>query len=109
MCNNNLINLKYKPEYARYNQELKDILDVFLKNDKTILPTELKTKTEKFTYINICRTMNKKWQINRACNERFLLENPNKQLQIIYKKTINNKLVEIPYILTKDQEYICSY
>ena len=109
MCNNNLINLKYKPEYARYNQELKDILDLFLKNDKAILPILLKTKTEQNTYINICRTINKKWQINKSCNERYLLENPNNtKLEITYKKTINNKLVDIPYILITGQEYICS-
>ena len=109
MCNNNMIMLKYKAQYARYNQELKNILDVILNNEKAILPYELKTKKESSTNINICRTIAKKWQINQICNKRYLTENPkNETLEVLFKKQIHNKIVNIPYILSINQQYICS-
>jgi hypothetical protein len=61
------------------------------------LPPSLKNKKEKETYINICRTTKKKWEINSQCTERFINEHPdNKTIDISFrdnKKDYSSKLI----------------
>jgi hypothetical protein len=74
MCNNNLFICSYKEQYSRYDVELKQELDHLLEQNK--LSSNLLGKTETFSYINICKSLKKKWEINQLCNEHFMLDNP---------------------------------
>jgi hypothetical protein len=97
MCDNNMFICSYKEEYSRYDTTLKSVLDVFLENESVYLPPSLKNKKEKETYINICRTTKKKWEINNQCTERFINEHPdNKTVDISFrdnKKDYSSKLI----------------
>jgi len=74
MCNNNLFICSYKEQYSRYDIELKKELDYLL--DKNKLSSNLASKDSEFSYINICKSLKKKWEINQLCNEQYISENP---------------------------------
>jgi Uri superfamily endonuclease len=79
---------------------------VFLKTGK--LHHKLKDKTTTETYINICRTLEMKWQLNEECMERFEDEHPeNKKVNVIFKKVINKKYKDIKYTLIVDMPVMC--
>jgi len=106
MCNNNLFICSYKEQYSRYDIELKKELDYLLGKNK--LSSILSSKTETFSYINICKSLKKKWEINQLCNEQFMIDNPtNKYVELESKQSINGKNVMIKFKYVVDMGLMC--
>ena len=106
MCNSNQFICSYKEQYSRYDIELKSVLDEFLRTGK--LPKKLEQSNNTKTYINICRSLKMKWQINNECSKRFINENPtNKTKTLKLKKVISKKTTEFEFKFAVDMPLMC--
>jgi len=108
MCDNNLFICSYKENYSRYDKNLKDILDEFLDSGKLNQNLKDKKVENKLNYINICRSLKKKWEINLQCMNQYLKQNhKTKNIELLHKVTINNKLKEIKFKYAKNMDVMC--
>ena len=110
MCDNNLFECTYKEQYSRYDKPLKEVLDTLLSTGKLkeflnpvadkimivsgekIVRVQRRGKTEIESYVNVCKSLKKKWEINDICIERFKKHNPkNKSIVLTLHKVISKK------------------
>ena len=106
MCNNNLFMCSYKEQYSRYDIELKTELDYFLTTGK--ISTKLASKESEFSYINICKTLKKKWEVNQLCNDQFMIDHPdNKYIELESKKSLGGKDTTIKFKYFVGMDLMC--
>jgi len=109
MCDSNMFVCSYKEKFSRYDLRLKNVLDTFIKDENAAirLPISLKEKKQKNCYVNICRSLNKKWQIIQECTIRYNKEFQTNPMQLEFRPTINSKQINIALDVAVGMKFMC--